>query len=254
MSMTVITGASSGLGRSLARRIAATGEPVALLARRQDLLESLRTEIEQAGGTAVALPCDVTDPAAVRAAVQRAEAWRGPTTTLIANAGGALTATAPGHFSAAHIAAVVDLNLTGVAHCIEAVLPGMVERRAGHLVAVSSLAGYRGLPASAAYSAAKAALTNMMESLRIDLRGSGVDVSILAPGFVRTKPGQAKKKNRPFRLELEPATALMHRAIQERRPFYAFPLSLVLVSRLGWMMPAAIYDRVLAGRGPKVKT
>ena len=117
----------------------------------------------------------------------------GPTTTLIANAGGALTAEA-GAFSATQLAAVVDLNLIGVANCIEAVLPGMLARRAGHLVAVSSLAGYRGLPGSAAYSAAKAALTNMMESLRIDLCGTGVDVTVIAPGFVRTKPGRARRR------------------------------------------------------------
>jgi hypothetical protein len=91
-----------------------------------------------------------------------------------------------------------------VAHCVDAVLPGMLERRAGHIVAISSLAGYRGLPGSAAYSAAKGGLTNFLESLRIDLRGTGVDVTVIAPGFVRTKPGGKKRK--PFVMELEPAT------------------------------------------------
>jgi len=146
------------------------------------------------------------------------------------------------------VAAVVNLNLLGVANCIEAVLPGMLERRAGHLVAVSSLAAYRGLPGSAAYSAAKAGLTNMMESLRIDLRSRGVDVTVIAPGFVRNKPGT--KKARPLRLELEPATQLMHRAILARKPYYAFPKSLVALLWLSRLLPAAVYDRVLEGRGP----
>jgi short-subunit dehydrogenase len=250
MGMTIITGASSGIGRSLARRLAADGEPVVLVARREALLNSLIEEIEHAGGQAMAIACDVTDGAAVHEAVRQAEARFGPTIRLVANAGGALGSQA---FSAAHVAAVVDLNLIGVANCVEAVLPGMLARRAGHLVAVSSLAASRGLPGSAAYSAAKAGLTNMMESLRIDLRSQGVDVTIIAPGFVRTKAGTSKKKTKPLRLELEPATRLMHRAIQARKPYYAFPKSLVALVWIARLLPAALYDRLLAGRGPRAK-
>jgi len=247
--MTFLTGASSGIGRSLARRLAADGQPIAVAARRKALLDTLVDEIASAGGQAMAIACDVTDRAAVREAVRQAEARFGPTARLVANAGGAL-GSADG-FSAAQVAAVIDVNLLGVANCVDAVLPGMLERRAGHLVAISSLAAYRGLPGSAAYSAAKAALTNMMESLRIDLRSTGVDVTVIAPGFVRTKPGPAHKKNRPLRLELEAATQLIHRAILARKPYYAFPKLLVALVWLGRLMPAAIYDRALAGRGPK---
>src|SRR5262245_15834962 len=195
MGMTFITGASSGIGRSLARRIAADGAPVVVVARRKPLLDGLVEEIAQAGGRALAIACDVTDRAAVRDAVRQAEAHFGPTARLVANAGGALRSADA--FSVEHLAAVVDVNLIGVANCIDAVLPGMLERRAGHLVAVSSLAASRGLPGSAAYSAAKAGLNNMMESLRIDLRGRGIDVTIIAPGFVRTKPGVKPKRNKP---------------------------------------------------------
>src|SRR5215470_19996203 len=191
MGMTIITGASSGIGRSLARRLATDGDPVVVIARRHELLDSLVEEIERDGGRAMAIACDVTDRAAVHAAVRDAEARFGATARLVANAGGALGSLP---FSAENVAAVVDLNLLGVANCIDAVLSGMLARRSGHLVAVSSLAASRGLPNSAAYSAAKAALNNMMESLRIDLRASGIDVTILAPGFVRTKTGSARKK------------------------------------------------------------
>jgi len=251
MSMTFLTGASSGIGRSLARRIAADGEPIVVVARRQALLDSLVEEVEAAAGRALAIGCDVTNRAAVHAAVRQAEARFGPTTTLIANAGGASPTDAM-HFRAQQIVDVVNLNLFGVANCIEAVLPAMLERRAGHLVATGSLAAYRGLPAAGAYSAAKAALTNLMESLRIDLRSTGIDVTVVAPGFVQTKPG--KKKSRPFRLELETATALIHRAIKRRTPYYAFPKSLLVLTWLGWALPAPVYDRMLAGRGPKVKS
>lgn len=252
MGMTILTGASSGIGRSLAKRLAAAGDPVAVVARRRELLDTLVEEIERAGGRAVAIACDVTDREAVREAVRQAEERLGPTTRLVANAGGA-DATDSAHLSAAHVAAVVDLNLIGVANCIEAVLPGMIERGDGHLVAMSSIASYRGLPNAGAYSAAKAALTNLMESLRIDLRDKGVDVTVLAPGFVRTKPGK-KKRNRPLILELEDATARMHRAIERRRSYYAFPKSLLAVMWLGWVLPPAVYDRIVGGRGPKIKT
>ena len=248
--MNIVTGASSGIGRSLARRLAAGGEPVALLARRKELLDTLVVEIEAAGSRAVALACDVTDRAAVFAAVHTAEERFGPTTRLVANAGGG-SETLVDSFTAAHVASVIDLNVIGAANCIEAVLPGMLARRAGHLVATSSLAGYRGLPAAAAYSAAKAALTNLMESLRIDLRSHGVDVTVIAPGFVRTKPGGKKKKKKPFQMELEAATRLMHAAIVARKPYYAFPKSLVALLWLARILPCAVYDRLLEGRGPK---
>jgi NAD(P)-dependent dehydrogenase (short-subunit alcohol dehydrogenase family) len=248
--VTLITGASSGIGRALALRMAAHGTPVAVLARRKDLLDSLVLEIERAGGRARAVCCDVTDREAVHEAVREVEASLGPIARLIANAGGA-TPTGIEPFSAEHVRDVVELNVLGVANCIEAVLPGMLARRSGHLVVTSSLAGYRGLPGAGAYSAAKGAATNLMESLRIDLRPHGIDVSVIAPGFVRTKAGKAKKKSKPLRLELEPAVERMHRAIEARRPFYAFPKTLLALIWLGWIMPASLYDRVLGGRGPR---
>lgn len=250
MGTTVVTGASSGIGRSLALRIGRAGEPVALLARSRERLESTAAEIEAVGGRAIAIVCDVTDRAAVAAAMRRAEAALGPVSRLVANAGGAAP-TAVDPFEAEHVADVFDLNLMGVVHCIEAVLPGMLERGTGQLVAVSSLASYRGLPGSAAYSAAKAALTNLMEGLRIDLRPRGITVTVVAPGFVQNKPG--KHRGKPFRVDLESASERIWAAIRSGRGYYAFPRSLVALAWLGRTLPAAWYDRLLAGRGPKPK-
>ena len=227
---------------------------MALAARREDLLDSLAREIEDAGGKALAVPCDVTDRGSVHAAVAEAVRTLGPVERLIANAGGG-EPTHVDRFDASEIERTLALNVVGTANCIEAVLPAMLERGAGHLVATSSLAAYRGLPSGAAYSAAKAALTNMMEALRVDLRGRGVDVSVICPGFVRVKPPGAnadkkkKKKFRPLRMELEDATARMERAIIERRPYHAFPRPMALAVALGWHLPAGLYDRLLAGRG-----
>jgi len=250
MTVTVVTGASSGIGRSLALRLAAAGDPLAVIARRGELLAELVAEIESEGGRAIAIPCDVTDRAQVQAAFAKIAQELGPVERLVANAGGG-SATDVTAFEASHVADSIALNVMGVVHCIEAVLPGMLARGNGHLVAVSSLAAYRGLPGGGAYSASKAALTNLMESLRIDLRAHGIDVTVLLPGFVRTKPhkpGGRRKKNKPFRLELERATRRMEHAIRTRRARDAFPLPLVLMARLGTLLPASLYDRLLSGR------
>jgi len=247
MTVTLITGASSGIGRSLARRLAAAGDPVAVLARRGELLDSLVKEIEQAGGRGLALRADVTRRNEVWDAVARVEGQLGPVERLVANAGGGSAVTAE-RFDAAQIEASLSLNVLGVAYSIEAVLPTMLERRSGHLVATSSLAAYRGLPTAAAYSAAKAALTNMMESLRVDLRLKGVDVTVIAPGFVRVSP-KSRKRRKPFSLDVEDATRLMQRAIDRRLPFYAFPLSMRFAVAMARLLPARVYDRLLTQLG-----
>jgi len=245
LTVTLLTGASSGIGRSLALRLA--GDPLALVARRKALLDTLAAEIEAAGGEALALACDVTEPAQVAEAVAAAVARFGPIERLIANAGGGRS-TDVRTFAAADIEEGLRLNVVGTANCIEAVLPGMLARGRGHIVVTSSLAAWRGLPGAAGYSAAKAALTAMMESLRIDLAPHGIDVTVLSPGFVRTKPG---KKGKPFQIGLEPATARMARAIRARRRSYAFPLPLVLGAGLGRLLPAPLYDRLMRPRRSK---
>ena len=243
-----LTGASSGIGRSLARRLARDGQPVALVARREDLLESLAHEIEAEGGRALAISCDVTDRAAVCAAVARAEAELGPIALLVANAGGAEAGSSPAtRFESRVFSAIYAQNVEGGLYCIEAVLPGMLERASGHIVTTSSLAGELGLPGAGPYSSAKAALTRAMESLRVELRGTGIDVTTLIPGFIRTHPGG--KSGRPFVLELEDATARIHRAIARRRAVFAFPWPLAWAIRLARALPAGIRDRLLRAAG-----
>jgi hypothetical protein len=251
MSVTFLTGASSGIGRSLALRLALQGETIAAVARRKPLLDTLVEEIAQAGGRALAVPCDVTDHTRVFAAVEEIQAVLGPIDRLIANAGGG-EPTFVETFNAAHIQRVFALNVEGTANCIEAVLPDMLQRGAGHIVAVSSLAAYRGLPSAAAYSAAKAALSNMIESLRIDLKPHGIAVTLLCPGFVRTR-SSTKQKRKPFQLEVEEAARRMARAIAVKKSYYAFPFPLVLVAAFGRILPPSLYDWLLTGRGRRPK-
>lgn len=128
----------------------------------------------------------------------------------------------------------------------------MLERGRGHLVCVSSLAGYLGLPGAGAYSASKAALTTWFESLRGDLRGTGVAATVLAPGWIRT--AMTRGEERPLLLELDPAADLMMRSIRQKRRHHAFPAVLATGVRMARLLPRGLYDRlasrVLAGRSP----
>lgn len=250
MGVTLLTGASSGIGRSLARRLAARGDALALVARRADLLDSLVGEIEAAGGRALACPADVTDRDALAAAARRAERELGPITRLVANAGGGQPTPAE-DFDAAAFESIVSLNLVGVANAVATVLPGMLARGEGHLVATGSLAGTRGLPGAAGYSAAKGGVANLMDSLRIDLSGRGIDVTLIMPGFIRTKPARkARNKAKPFRIDLETATARMDTAIAARRRRLIFPWPLAVAIVLTRLLPFGLDARLLAGRGP----
>jgi short-subunit dehydrogenase len=142
---------------------------------------------------------------------------------------------------------VIDINLLGAVNSVNAVLPEMLERGRGQIVAISSLAGFRGLPRSAAYSASKAGMTAFFESLRLDVRHKGITVTIIQPGFIRTPLTSTRANKMPFLMELEDAIPLFIRAIEKRSSFAAFPWQLATLVRLGRFMPTRMYDWV-AGR------
>ena len=241
MTTTFITGASSGIGHSLARKLAARDDAVIVVARRRPELDALVAEITASGGKAAALACDVTDHDAVIAAVRAAANFFGPIERLIANAGGGKR-TPAATFSAADIGGMFRLNVVSVANCIEAVLPAMLQARRGHIVVMGSLAGSIGLPKAGGYSASKAALRVLADSLRSEIRNKGIDVTYLAPGFVRT---HERRKSRPFEMDVEKATDIMARAIARRVSRCAFPWSLAMPLALLRMLPAGLRDRIL---------
>ena len=239
--MVLITGASSGIGRGLAIELARRGAAVGLLARRGDVLNEVVNEIEAAGGRGLALPADVTDATAVRKAADELSAKFGPIDVLFANAGVGATTHAK-DLDAKQVASVVDVNVIGVVNSVTAVIPGMVERHRGQLVAISSLAAYRGLPKSAAYCASKAAVSAFFESLRLDLHGSGVDVTIIHPGFIKTPLTAGRQAKLPWILELSDAVRKILKATEARKKSYAFPWQLATVVRAGMIMPNFMYD------------
>ena len=239
----LITGASSGIGRSLAVELAQRGATLGLLARRADVLEEIVGEVENKGGRALALQADVTDAKAVRAAAEQLRASFGHVDVLIANAGVGAT-TGARDFKADEVAEVININLVGAVNSVAAVLPEMVARGQGQLVAISSLAAYRGLPSSGAYCASKAGLSSLFESLRLDLRGTGVDVTIIHPGFIKTPLTAGRHAQMPFLMELQDATHKIVHAIEARKKSYAFPWQLASLVRLAMILPISLYDRM----------
>ena len=242
----LVTGASSGIGRALALRLSREGYSVGLPARRREALQAVSEEIEGGGGRARVLVCDVTDPEAVHRAARSCEEALGPVDLLVANAG-LSEGTRADRLDAADVERLMRINFLGAVHAVAAVLPGMLERERGHLVCVSSLAGFGGLPKTAAYGAAKAAVRVFFESLRVDLRDHAVDVTVVSLGHVRTSDTSKYIHERPFLVDLDRAVDRIYRAIAGRRPSLLFPMAPSLLVWVGQVLPRRLYDR-LAGR------
>ena len=241
----MITGASSGIGKGMALEIASRGASVALLARREDLLNELVDQIKARNGKAIAAAADVRDAAAVRAAADRFRKELGPIDILVANAGIG-TSNHAVQLRPDHVAEVININVLGAVNSVAAVAPEMVERGQGRLVAISSLAAYRGLAKSAAYCASKAAISAYFESVRIDLRNTGVEVSIIYPGFIKTAITAGRENKMPYLMELEDGVKIIVSAIEKRKKSYAFPWQLATIVRAGLLMPVAMYDWIAA--------
>ena len=237
----MITGASSGLGRGLALEIAARGAHLGLLARREDLLNEIVNEARKRNVNAVAATADVRDAKAVREAADRFRSELGPIDVLIANAGIGTSDHAV-RLTPEHAANVIGINVLGAVNSVAAVLPEMVERNHGRLVAISSLAAYRGLAKSAAYCASKAALSAYFESLRIDLRHTGVGVTIIHPGFIKTALTAGREAKMPYLMELEDGVKKIVGAIEREKKIYAFPWQLATIVRASMLMPVGMYD------------
>jgi len=240
----LITGASSGIGRGLAVNLARRGAAVGLLARRREILDQIAEEIINGGGRAQALPADVTKVDSVRGAVEKLRQQFGPIDVLVANAGISINTSVP-NLCEKEIAQLINVNVIGVINSVSAVLPNMIRQGHGHLVVNSSLAAYRGLPKSAAYCASKAAISSFFEALRIDLKGSGVDVTIIHPGFVKT-PLIANIRRTPFLMEVDYAVQKIIRAIEKRKKGYAFPWQLATLARACKLLPIPMYDWIAA--------
>jgi len=239
-----LTGASSGIGEALALDLASRGAVLGLVARRRENLVKLAKDCEAKGSRAFIYPCDVTDAGALQDAAASFRKEFGHIDILIANAGIGGNDADTRAYKPEAVDKVVDTNLMGAVNAVHAVLPAMIERRSGQLVAISSLAGIRGLPKSAAYSASKAGMTAFFESVRLDTLEKGIDVTIIQPGFIETPLTSGRRNKMPFLMKLDDAIPHFVRAIEKKKRFASFPWKLAWFVRAGKVFPGWLYDRI----------
>lgn len=231
-----ITGASTGIGRQLALDLARAGVSVAISARSEDKL----AEVAAHHPGIKAYPLDVTDRAASRATVQAIERDLGPIDLAILNAGiwhlmGARD------LDAGKVAEAMAVNYLGAVYALEALLPPMRARRAGHVALVASVAGFVGLPRSLAYGPTKAAMINLAETLKPDLERDGITVSVVNPGFVDTPMTKQNPFPMPFLMTAGEASQRIIAGLQKRRFEIAFPFAMWRLLRGAQKIPYGVF-------------
>ena len=239
----VISGASSGLGLALAQHYLKQGAVVGAIARRAELLQSLS---EQFPKQVYCYPLDVRDAAAMQAAAQDFIARAGVPDIVIANAGvsvGTLTEYAEDLNA---FQQVMDINVLGMVKTFQPFVAAMREGRKGTLAGIASVAGFRGLPGAGAYSASKAAAISYLESLRVELHGSGVKVVTICPGYIRTPMTAINPYPMPFILDADEAAKRMARVIERQTAFTVIPWQMGLIGWILKLLPRWLYDRLFA--------
>ncbi len=239
----VITGASSGIGLALARHYLQRGATVAALARRGELLQALAAEFP---GRVFCYALDVRDAAAMQHAADDFIARAGVPDIVIANAGisaGNLTEHVQ---DIAAFQQVMDINVLGIVKTFQPYVAAMRAAQHGTLVGIASVAGFRGLPGAGAYSASKAAAISLLESLRVELHGSGVRVVTICPGYIKTGMTANNPYPMPFILEAHKAARRIARAIDSQKAFAVIPWQMALIGGLLNHVPRWLYDNLFA--------
>lgn len=245
MSVALITGAGSGIGRELARRLAGQGRAIAGVDRQAEGLAQLEAELKRQDRQIATEVADVTDGPLLRDKVASLEQRLGPIELMIASAGvGLETSSLSLRFEDLH--AVIGVNLLGVANSVAAVLPGMLQRRQGHLVAISSLASFLGVPRMLAYCASKSGVNAFMDSLRVEVRPYNIYTTTLCPGWTRTPMTANIRHPMPGIMDVDYAVGRMLDAIRRRKSFAAFPRSMAWRLRIVNWLPRAARDWVIA--------
>lgn len=239
----VITGASGGLGLALSRHYLERGATVAAFARRHELLQALAAEFP---GQVFCYALDVRDAAAVQHAANDFIARTGCPDVVIANAGisvGTLTEYAEDIDA---FQQVIDINVLGIVKTFQPFVAAMRAAHHGTLVGIASTAGFRGLPGAGAYSASKSATISYLESLRVEMHGSGVKVVTICPGFIKTPMTEVNPYQMPFILDAKEAAKRIARVIEQQKTYAVIPWQMGLIGQVMRLLPCWLYDRLFA--------
>lgn len=245
-----MTGVSTGIGRATALELAEQKNRIILTARSREKLETLAEEIRAAGSDALVLPADVTDRERVFEAHREATDKFGPIDILF-TCQGAYDPFDVTKFDSVEIAHIMNVNYNATLHCVNAVLPSMIERKNGYLVVVASIVAFRGLPNSSPYGATKAALNNFFEGLRFDVAKYGIDVTIVNPGFVKTPLTDKNEFEMPYRISPDEAADHIVAGMQKGKPEIHFPWQFTWPVRLMSLLPHSLYSFIIRSRVAK---
>lgn len=246
-----ITGASSGIGQALALRYRAAGWRLALVARRVGELQAWVHGQGWGPEVCAVYAADVRDVGAISAAGRACLAAQGLPDVVIANAGISIGMDTAVYADLEVMRASLETNVLGLAATFHPFVAGMRERRSGTLVGITSVTGIRGLPGHGAYCSSKAAAISYCESLRGELRGDGVRVVTLVPGYVDTPLTRQNRYRMPFLLAPQAFAERAYGAIAAGTSYRVIPWQMGIVAKLLRLLPNALFDRLLAGRPRK---
>ncbi|MDN4589756.1 short-chain dehydrogenase [Xenophilus aerolatus] len=249
-----ITGASSGIGQALAGRFADAGYRLALVARRTAEIESWATARELGAGSYRIYSADVSAIDSIVAAGKDCLATQGLPDVVIANAGISVGIDTAERGDLDVMAQTFAINSVGLAATFHPFVTGMVERGSGRLVGIGSVASIRGLPGHGAYCASKAGVVAYCESLRGELRPTGVKVVTLCPGYIDTPLTQGNRYGMPFLMQAEDFADQAFRAIEAGTSYRVIPWQMGVVAKIMRLMPNALFDRAVQGRARKKRS
>ena len=234
-----VTGGSSGIGAAVAGELARRGATVAISARRQDRLQQV------SGGDMLVAPADVTGAASVMAAAARVRQELGPIDLAVLSAG-YWKQMNPADWDTAVFDQHIRVNLTGMSNSIAAVLPGMLRQQHGVIAGIASVAGFRGLAGAEAYGATKAAQINLLESLRVHVARTGVHVTTICPGFVRTDLTAGNPFPMPFIIKAGQAARSICDGLERDRTEIIFPARMAVAMKAARLIPARAWTALWA--------